>query len=168
MSRARWWLGACLLLGTALAGGGGGTAPSDPEPDDPAPTASQYRAAVTDQSTSDGWYEVYACARLSLGTYTTAHASAVTGSSPYKSSYLAQNVRLYVDGVLVARSPDAVVRVDGASETHYVTSLAPSQVSYGLSCPRALLATYEARGWHKAISIHGHSVSLYSDEVFYG
>ena len=171
-ARAAWPLVLCLLLGTALAGGGGGggggTAPSDPAPSDPVPTSSQFRSAVASGSSADGSYDVWACGQPSLGTYTTARGMASTQSSPHKSRYLAHNVRLYVNGSLVARSPDVERRVSGASETNFVTSLSPVSVSHRLSCPQALVATVQARGWHKAISIHGHSVTLYTSDAYYG
>ena len=163
-----WLLALCLLLGSALAGGGGGTTPSDPDPSDPIPTSSQYRSAVTSGSVADGSYDVWACGQPSIGTYTNARGMASTASSPHKSSYLAHNVRLYVNGSLVARSPDVVRRVSGASETNYISSLSPVSVEYRLSCPRALVATVEARGWHKAISIHGYGITLYTSDAFYG
>jgi hypothetical protein len=171
--RTAGWLALCLVLGSALAGGGGGgdgggTAPSDPAPTDPIPTSSQFRAAVAAGSGADGSYDVWACGQPSLATYTHARGMASTQSSPHKSKYLAHNVRLYVDGSLVARSPDLVQQVSGASETNYVTSLNPVSVAHRLSCPKALVATIEARGWHKAISIHGYSVTLYSSDAFYG
>ncbi len=170
-ARPTWVLALCLLLGTALAGGGGGgggTAPSDPEPSDPIPTSSQYRSAVTSGSVADGSYDVWACGQPSLSTYTNARGQASTQSSPHKSRYLAHNVRLYVNGSLVARSPDLVNQVSGASETNYITSLSPVTVAHRLSCPQALVASIQARGWHKAISIHGYSLTLYSSDAFYG
>ena len=172
-TRRAWLLALCLLLGSALAGGGGGddgggTAPSDPAPSDPIPTSSQYRSAVTSGSVADGSYDVWACGQPSIGTYTNARGMASTASSPHKSSYLAHNVRLYVNGSLVARSPDVSRSVSGASETNYISSLSPVSVSYRLSCPQALVATIQARGWHKAISIHGYSVTLYTSDAYYG
>lgn len=172
-ARPLWLLAVVLILGSALAGGGGGgggggTAPADPTPTDPAPSPSQYRTAVNRGSVADGSYDVWACGQPSVGTYTTARGMVSTASSPHKSRYLAHNVRLYVDGALVARSPDLVQSVSGASETNFITSLNPSSVGHRLSCPRALVATIEARGWHKAISIHGHSITLYTSDAFYG
>ncbi|MFN2322855.1 MAG: hypothetical protein ABR510_07840 [Trueperaceae bacterium] len=172
--RSTWLLALCLFLGSALAGGGGGggggggTAPSDPKPSDPVPTSSQFRSAVASGSAADGSYDVWACGQPSIGTYTTARGMASTASSPHKSRYLAHNVRLYVNGSLVARSPDVVRRVSGASETNYISSLSPVSVSHRLSCPQALVATVQARGWHKAISIHGYSVTLYTSDAYYG
>ena len=171
--RTGWLLVLCLILGSALAGGGGGgggggTAPSDPAPSDPIPTSSQYRSAVTSGSSADGYYDVWACGQPSLGTYTNARGMASTQSSPHKSSYMAHNVRLYVNGSLVARSPDVERRVSGASETNYISSLSPVSVAHRLSCPQALVATIQARGWHKAVSIHGYSVTLYTSDVYYG
>jgi hypothetical protein len=172
-ARRAWLLALCLLVGSALAGGGGGgggggTAPSDPEPNDPIPTSSQYRSAVASGSAADGSYDVWACGQPSLATYTTARGMASTQSSPHKSSYMAHNVRLYVNGSLVARSPDLAHRVSGASETNYISSLSPVSVAHRLSCPQALVATIQARGWHKAISIHGYSVTLYTSDAYYG
>ncbi|MDF1523007.1 MAG: hypothetical protein P1P87_09340 [Trueperaceae bacterium] len=172
MRRLLWAVAVAFLLGSALAGGGGGgeggTAPSDPAPSDPAPSSSQYRAAIVANAVSDGSYDVWACSQPSLATYTTARGLVATGSSPHKSSYMAHNARLYVDGTLVARSPDVVKRVSGASETNYLTSIAPATVAHRLSCPQALVAAITARGWHKAISIYGYSVTLYTSDVTYG
>lgn len=171
MTRA-WLLAAALAFaGLAAAGGGGGgggTAPSDPAPSDPAPTATQYRNAVAAGSYTDVYYEVYACSRVATGTYTDVVGIAATASSPYKSSYMAHNVRVYVDGALVARSPDVARQVAGASETNYLTSIPVARVTHRLSCPRALVANLESRGWHKANSIHGHSHTVYTGDVYYG
>lgn len=171
MTRA-WFLVACLVLaGWAAAGtggGGGGTAPADPEPDDPVPTASEYRRAVSANASVDVFYEVYACSRLATGTYTDVVGVVSTASSPHKSSYMAHNVRVYVDGGLVARSTDYVQSVSGASETNYITSIPTTRVTSRISCPKAMLANLEARGWHKANSIHGHSYTLYTSDAYYG
>ncbi len=172
MRRAAWLFTAWLLVASALAGGSGGGGgddpPDDPAPSDPGPTASQYRAELMSGSRTNAYYETYACSKLSLGTYTTAHGMATTSSSPYKSKYLAHNVRLYVNGTLVARSPDVAVTVSGASETNYITSIAPVRVSDRLSCPQAFVATIGSRGWHKGISIHGHSTSFYTSHSYIG
>ena len=158
-----WALTATL----ALAGTGGG-APSDPEPNDPAPTSWQYQLGVTHGSFADAYYEVYRCSVPSPGVYTSLVGMASTSSGSYKSSYLAHNVRLYADGYLVARSPDVQQWVSGASATNFITSLAPISVAYSVSCPKALVTTVLARGWHKGISIHGYSHTLYTSDIFYG
>jgi len=152
-----WLLATALAFaGTGGGGGDGGTAPSD------------YRIGLTNGSFADAYYEVYKCATVSLGTYTDLWGMASTSSGSYKSSYLAHNVRLYANGNLVARSPDVERRVSGASETNYITSLTPVSVSYRVSCPQAFVTEVLARGWHKGISIHGHSHSLYTSDYFYG
>ena len=164
-----WLLASALAFaGTGGGGGGGGTAPSDPAPSDPVPTASEYRIGLTNGSFADAYYEVYKCATLSPGTYTDLWGMASTSSGSYKSSYLAHNVRLYANGSLVARSPDVARSVSGASETNYITSLTPVSVSYRTSCPQAFVTEVLARGWHKGISIYGHSHSLYTSDYFYG
>jgi hypothetical protein len=163
-----------LLLATGLAfagtGGGGddGDAPSDPTPTDPAPTSDQYKVGLTNGSFADAYYEVYRCSDPSLAVYTNLRGMASTSSGSYKSSYLAHNVRLYADGYLVARSPDEAQKVSGASETNFITSLSPVSVGYSVSCPKALVTTVRARGWHKGISIHGYSHSLYTSDYFCG
>jgi hypothetical protein len=169
--RAAWLLAAWLLAASAFAGGSGGdggTTPDDPTPSDPTPTASQYRSGLAQGSKTDAYYETYACSQVSLGTYTTAHGMSTTSSSPYKSKYLAHNVRLYIDGTLVARSPDTAVSVSGASETNYITSIVPARVSQRLSCPQAFVVVIGSRGWHKGISIHGHSTSFYTSDSYSG
>ena len=165
-----WLLAAALAFAGSGGGGGddGGSTPSDPTPTDPAPTASQYRIGITNGSFADAYYDVYKCAKISVGTYTQLRGMASTSSGSYKSSYLAHNVRLYANGSLVARSPDVERRVSGASETNYVTSLTPVSVSHGVSCPQAVVTDVRARGWHKGISIHGHSHSLYTSDYFHG
>ncbi len=169
---ARPWHAAVVLawlFSTALAfGGGGSTPPSDPAPTDPVPTATQYRSGLANGSFADAHYEVYACATVAPGTYTSLWAMASTSSSGYKSSYLAHNVRLYANGMLVNRSPDVARSVSGASATNFITSLSPVSVSYRMSCPQAFVTDVHARGWHKGISIHGHSHSLYTSDYFYG
>ncbi|MBW6457482.1 MAG: hypothetical protein K0A98_16490 [Trueperaceae bacterium] len=162
------WLLAATLAFAGTGGGDGGSTPSDPTPTDPAPTATQYRIGLTNGSYADAYYDVYKCAKVSLGTYTDLRAMASTSSGSYKSSYLAHNVRLYANGNLVARSPDVERRVSGASETNYITSLTPVSVSHTVSCPQAVVTDVRARGWHKGISIHGHSHSLYTSDYFYG
>jgi hypothetical protein len=157
-----------LTAALAFAGTGGGDPPSDPEPTDPTPTASQYQLGLTNGSFADAYYEVYRCSEPKPGVYTNLIGMASTSSGSYKSSYLAHNVRLYADGDLVARSPDVERRVSGASETNFITSLAPISVGYSVSCPRALVTTVLARGWHKGISIHGYSHTLYTSDTFYG
>jgi hypothetical protein len=140
-----------LTAALAFAGtGGGGDAPSDPEPTDPAPTSSQYQLGLTNGSFADAYYEVYRCSVPSPGVYTSLVGMASTSSGSYKSSYLAHNVRLYADGYLVARSPDVEQRVSGASETNFITSLAPISVSYGVSCPKALVTTCGRAGGTRA------------------
>lgn len=171
--RSAWLFTVWLLAASAFAGGGGGgddggTVPDDPAPSDPAPTSSEYRAELQSGSRTNAYYETYACSQVSLGTYTTAHGMATTSSSPYKSKYLAHNVRLYVNGTLVARSPDVAVSVSGASETNYITSITPVRVTERLSCPQAFVATIGSRGWHKGISIHGHSTSFYTSDSYIG
>jgi hypothetical protein len=165
LSTALAW---ALTAALAFAGTGGGDAPSDPEPTDPAPTSSQYQLGLTNGSFADAYYEVYRCSVPSPGVYTSLVGMASTSSGSYKSKYLAHNVRLYADGYLVARSPDVEQKVSWASETNFITSLAPISVSYGVSCPKALVTTIRARGWHKGISIHGHSHTLYTSDTFYG
>lgn len=163
-----WLLAAALAFAGTGGGGGGGSVPSDPAPSEPAPTASEYRIGLTNGSFADAYYDVYKCAKISAGTYTDLRAMASTSSGGYKSSYLAHNVRLYANGSLVARSPDVERRVSGASETNYITSLAPVSVNHGVSCPQAVVTDVGARGWHKGVSIHGHSHSLYTSDDFYG
>jgi hypothetical protein len=165
------WLLAVTLAFAGSGGGGddgGGSTPSDPAPSDPAPTASQYRIGLANGSFADAYYELYKCATISPGTYTSLQAMASTSSGSYKSSYLAHNVRLYANGRLVARSPDVERRVSGASATNYITSLAPVSASHRVSCPQAVVTDVLARGWHKGISIHGHGHSLYTSDYFYG
>ncbi len=164
------WLLAATLAFAGTGGGddGGDTTPSDPSPSDPAPTASEYRIGLTNGSFADAYYDVYKCATISTGTYTDLRGMASTSSGSYKSSYLAHNVRLYANGSLVARSPDVERRVSGASETNYITSLSPVSVKHSVSCPQAVVTDILARGWHKGISIHGHSHSLYTSDYFYG
>ena len=163
-----WLLATVLAFGGGGGDGGGSTSPGDPSPSEPAPTASEYRIGLTNGSFADAYYDVYKCSQLSLGVYTDLRAMASTSSGSYKSSYLAHNVRLYANGNLVARSPDVERSVAGASETNYITSLTPVSVSHQVSCPQAVVTTVEARGWHKGISIHGHSHSLYTSDFFYG
>ena len=163
-----WLLAATLAFAGTGGGDDGDTTPSDPSPSDPAPTASEYRAGLTNGSFADAYYDVYKCATISTGTYTDLRGMASTSSGSYKSSYLAHNVRLYANGNLVARSPDVERRVSGASETNYITSLSPVSVNYPVSCPQAVVTDVLARGWHKGISIHGHSHSLYTSDYFYG
>lgn len=157
----------CLLLPLAAAGGGGGggkpaPGPKKPTPDpEPPPTfsAAQYRNSVVSGSSSSASIDAWTCAVPAPGIYTIAYASAST-SAGYPSSYFAHNVRLYVNGRLEARSPDVSQVVGAAGPTNYITSIPPIEVSKRLSCPVAFVATIEARGWHKAISILGHSVTL--------
>lgn len=158
----------CLLLPLAAAGGGGGgggkpaPGPKKPSPDpEPPPTfsAAQYRSSVVSGSSSSASIDAWTCAVPAPGIYTIAYASAST-SAGYPSSYFAHNVRLYVNGRLEARSPDVSQVVGAAGPTNYITSIPPIEVSKRLSCPVAFVATIEARGWHKAISILGHSVTL--------
>ncbi len=157
----------CLLLPLAAAGGGGGggkpaPGPKKPTPDpEPPPTfsAAQYRNSVVSGSSSGASIDAWTCAVPAPGIYTIAYASAST-SAGYPSSYFAHNVRLYVNGRLEARSPDVSQVVGAAGPTNYITSIPPIEVSKRLSCPVAFVATIEARGWHKAISILGHSVTL--------
>jgi len=164
-----WSLTATLALAWGGSGGsGGGTAPSDPAPGDAKPTASQYQVGLENGSYADAYYEVYRCSQPSPAVYTTLRAMASTSSGSYKSSYLAHNVRLYANGRLLARSPDVARSVSAASETNYITSLNPVSVSHGMSCPEAFVATVQARGWHKGISIHGYSHTLYTYDDFYG
>jgi hypothetical protein len=164
-----WLFSTALAFGGGGGGGGGGsTPPSDPTPSDPVPTASEYQIGLTNGSFADAYYEVYKCATVSPGTYTDLRGMASTSSGSYKSSYLAHNVRLYANGSLVARSPDVERSVSGASETNFITSLAPVSVSYRISCPQAFVTDVHARGWHKGVSIHGHSHSLYTSDYFYG
>lgn len=163
-----WLLAAALAFAGTGGGDDGGSAPSDPAPSDPTPTASQYRVGLANGSFADAYYEVYKCATVSPGTYTDLRAMASTSSGAYKSSYLAHNVRLYANGSLVARSPDVERRVSGASESNYVTSLAPVSVSHRVSCPQAVVTDVHARGWHKGVSIHGYSHSLYTSDDFHG
>jgi len=165
------WL---LVLALAFAGGGGGggggggDAPSDPTPTDPTPTLSQYRVGLTSGSFADAYYEVYRCSQPVPGVYTSLQAMASTSSGSFKSKYLAHNVRLYANGNLVARSPDESRSVSGASETNFITSLNPVRASFSMSCPQAVVTTVQARGWHKGVSIHGHSHTLYTSDYFYG
>ena len=164
------WLLAAALAFAGSGGGGddGGSAPTDPSPSDPTPTASEYRVGLANGSFADAYYDVYKCTTISTGTYTDLRAMASTSSGAYKSRYLAHNVRLYANGSLVARSPDVERRVSGASETNYITSLAPVSVSHRVSCPQAVVTDVRGRGWHKGISIHGHSHSLYTSDYFHG
>ena len=163
-----WLLATALAFAGTGGGGGGSTPPSDPAPTDHVPTASEYRIGLRNGSFADAYYEVYRCATVSPGTYTDLLGMASTSSGSYKSSYLAHNVRLYANGRLVARSPDVEHSVWGASETNFITSLWPVSVSYRMSCPQAFVTDVLARGWHKGISIHGHSHSLYTSDYFYG
>lgn len=160
----------CLLLPLAAAGGGGGgggkpaPGPKKPTPDpEPPPsptfTTSQYRHSVVSGSSSSASIDAWTCAVPAPGIYTIAYASATT-SAGYPSSYFAHNVRLYVNGRLEARSADVSQTVVAPGPTNGITSIPPIEVSKRLSCPVAFVAKIEARGWHKAISILGHSVTL--------
>jgi len=155
-------------------GGGGGTSGGGGATTTPSvPTASDYRGAIEGGSYASAYYQVYRCSVPSPGTYTEALARAVTSTNGMKSRYLSHNVRMLMQehgGSMreVNRSSDITVDVSGASETNFVTSLAAAQVSYTVSCPRALLMTIEARGWHKGISIHGHSHSFHTRAVYWG
>lgn len=163
---------AAFALAYAGTGGGGSgsdpTPPPDPTPSDPTPTATEYRIGLTSGSYADAYYEVWRCATVSPGTYTSLRGMASTSSGGYKSSYLAHNVRLYANGSLVARSPDVERSVSAPSTTNYITSLSPVSVSHSVSCPQAVVTAVEARGWHKGVSIHGHSHSLYTSDYFHG
>ncbi len=172
----RTWLPLAWLLAAALAfaggggrGGGGSTPPpNDPPPADTRPTLSQYRLAVSSGSFADAYYDVYRCSQPSPGVYTHLRAMASTSSGSFKSRYLAHNVRLYANGRLVARSADESRSVSGASETNFITSLPPVSVSHSVSCPQAFVTRVEARGWHKGVSIHGHSHTHNSTDYFDG
>lgn len=154
-----------LLLPLAMAGGGGGGGKPAPIPKKPSPepepafTAAQYRAAVLSGSSASAYIEAWACAVPAPSVYTTAYASAST-STGYPSAHIAHNVRLYVNGRLEARSSDISQTVGAAGPTNYITSIQLAEVSKRMSCPQAFVATIEARGWHKGISILGHSVTL--------
>lgn len=168
---SRRWLSVlllCLLLPLAMAGGGGNDGkPSGPLPKKPGPepepppafTATQYRNSVVSGSSSSASIDAWTCSVPAPGIYTIAYASATT-SAGYPSSYFAHNVRLYVNGRLEARSPDVSQVVGAAGPTNFITSIPPIEVSKRLSCPVSFVATIEARGWHKAISILGHTVTL--------
>lgn len=169
--RAGVWIATLAALALAYAGtGGGGTTnpPDDPQPSQPAETATEYRIGLTNGSFADAYYEVYRCATPTPGTYTDLRAMASTSSGPYRSSYLAHNVRLYANGSLVARSPDVERRVSSPSPTNFITSLAPVSVSHRVSCPQAVVTAVQARGWHKGISIYGHGHTLYTSDYFHG
>jgi len=160
------WL---LATAVAFAGGGGGSEPpSDPTPTDPTPTLAQYQLGLESGSFADAYYDVYRCSQPSPGVYTFLRGMASTSSGSFKSRYLAHNVRLYANGSLVARSPDEARSVSGASETNFITSLPPVSVSHSVSCPQAVVTSIQARGWHKGISIHGHSHTLYTTDYFHG
>lgn len=154
-------------------GGGGGTSGGGDDTAPFVPTAGAYRSAIEGGSYASAYYQVYRCSVPAPGTFTDAIARAVTSTNGMKSRYLSHNVRMFIQEPgsslrEVNRSGDITVSVSGASETNFVTSLAAAQVTYTVSCPRALFMTVEARGWHKGISIHGHSHSFNTRSVYWG
>lgn len=162
-----------LLVGLASAALAGAPrnpqTPSAPPPPAPSiPSAWEYRVNLERGSFSEAFYEVYRCSRPMLGQFTTVVGRASTNSHPHKSSYLAHNVRLFIDGRLVARHPDVVRQVHGASEHNFITSIVVAEVRVDISCPRAFIVLIEAEGWHKGISIHGHTHSFFTYSSFHG
>ncbi len=160
-----------LAVGSAVAGGG--TGGGDDGGSDSgsggssAPSDASYRRSLEDNSYADTYYEVWRCAVPSPGTYTTAYGKAST-STTIKSRYLAHNVRLYMDGLLLERSEDIAQRVDHASSSNYITSIPTASVSRSLSCPQALVGSFRANSWHKGISIYDNRHAFYDEDRFDG
>lgn len=139
-----------------------------PEPAPLQPTFEQYRRQLESSSYADVYYEMYRCSRVSLGQYTNVVARAITDSSPYKSRYIAHNVQLRINGRFINRTPDIVAQVSFSSETNFITSIPAASIHTSMSCPEAFLATFVAHGWHKGISLYGHSHSFHTSKAFYG
>jgi hypothetical protein len=160
-----------LLASIAWAGAPRTSNPGTPPPPPPQPnlpSPAEYGSNLERRSHTSAYYQVYRCSRPTLGQYTTVFGRAITDSHPHKSRYLAHNVRLFINGRLVARHPDIVHQVHGASEHNFITSIPVAEVSVEVSCPRAFILRVEAESWHKGISIHGSTHAFYTRDSFYG
>lgn len=153
-----------LLTTAALAGGGGGGGGGGSG----GGGTSYYVEDLRRGSGADGYYQVYRCSEVRPGVYTDAFAEATTDSWPSKSRYLLHNARLYIDGRLRDRSEDIEREEPNYSESNYFTSLRPAVAEYEISCPRAILAEFEAKTYHKGIGIYGEREDFYDEYLYYG
>jgi hypothetical protein len=132
--------------GLVFAGGGGGGGGSGSG-------GTTYLSDLQRSSRSDAYYEIVRCNLPN--SYTNAYAEAITNSSSSKSKYLSHNTRLYFNGQLENRSTDVTRSVSSPSEFNYITSIQTARITKSYSCARAVPGYFEARGWHKGISIAG-------------
>lgn len=137
--------GLALARSPAPPGGGGGGA---------------YDSAVRNNSRSQidlqGWRRV----PNPIGRFANVTAVAITSSGSAKSRYMSHNTRLFRNGAFVDRSNDVTVEVWGATDTNYITSISTARVSREYSCGLMIGNRFEARGWHKAISLDRENVIL--------